>query len=95
MTLGGVLGTLSWRAEPPLIVPSLSARSPTRYLERHGYRVVCWGGSSRLPPTRVMMMRREADALRVAKSIGRGVVKGRRGRTRGLPIGIWVGEQAL
>ena len=77
MTVGEVQVILSWMVELPSIVPSLFVHCPTRYLERHGYRMGCWGDSSR-PPTRVMVMMREADAVRVAGSIGRGVMKARR-----------------
>ena len=94
-THGGVQGTLSWKAEPPSIVPLLSSRSPTRYLETLGYRVVYSGCSSRPPPTRAMRTMSELDAPRVVESSGRVVVKNRGGRTcRSLPIGVGSGEQA-
>lgn len=94
-THGGVQGTLSWKVEPPSIVPLLSSRSPTRYLETPGYRVVYLGCSSRPPPTRVTRTMSEVDSHRVVESSGRVVVKNRGGRIcRSLPIGVGSGEQA-
>ena len=90
-TRGGVQGTLSWKAEPPSIVPLLSARSPIRYPETLDYRVVYSGCSSRPPPTRAMTTRPEVDVPRVVESSGKVVVKSRGGS---LPIGIESGEQA-
>ena len=79
----------------PSIVPLLSARSPTRYLETHGCRVGYLGMSNHLPPMRVTMTRLVADVLCVVGLIGKGEVKDRGGRVcRSLPIGIYVGERA-
>ena len=74
-------------ADLPSIVPSLSVRSPTRYLETSEYRAVYSVWSSRLLPTMATMT--GANGLYVGDLSGRGVrVKSRGGRTcRGLPIG--------